>query len=131
MDRAFETFETSREFADSKARRSASQVIKHLIEEGLGDGGRPFHIRVRERVSFGGNRTSDGREGTGELTHHVAEIVEAEAMRELAEEQSHDMTPVSEGAGVALGPVFPCQFVNQMGGNEIADLVKDAELSRG
>ncbi len=52
-------------------------------------------------------------------------------MGKLGIEQSHHMTPRSEGASFLFYPSFARQFGNQMGRNEVAKLVDNSESANG
>ncbi len=131
MDGALETFEPSWKLARTEARRDAAQMIEGFVEESLGDGGGPLAVRMGQGVSLRRHRTPDGGQRTGVLVQDVTEVVEAEAVGELAEEKSDNVTPMGEGPGVSLRAMFTSQLVDQMGRNEVADLMEDAKLTGG
>ena len=59
----------------------------------------------------------------------VADSVEPEGVGQLREEQAHDVTPGLESAAPLLGPVLSGQGIDQMGGNQIAQLAQERELT--
>jgi len=61
----------------------------------------------------------------------VADIVEPDGVREPGEEQTDDVTPRFERAGLLLRTRLASQLRDQMSGNEIAELAKDGELGAG
>jgi hypothetical protein len=58
------------------------------------------------------------------LTQDVTEIVQAEAMGKLTEDHRDDMAPVGEGAGVTFGVMLTPHLGDQVGRNQVADLME-------
>ena len=106
-------------------------MIECLPEELFGQGGRAFAIGVGEAVAAGRRCAANGRERPRVQTQTVADIVEADGVRELRKEQTDDVTPRFEGAGFFRRASVAGQLRHQMSGNEIAELPEDGERGAG
>jgi hypothetical protein len=62
------------------------------------------------------------------IAQGIADIVEADGMTELGEEQTHDVTPRSERARLFVDAVLAGKSGDQVGRNELAELSQDRQL---
>ena len=87
----------------------------------------PGSIRIGMRKSISLWRSSAAHRGqrSSVLAEHRADIVQPEAMRELAVYERRDMAPVRKCARVALRIVLSSQGRNRMIWNQVAELLKN------
>lgn len=105
------------------------QMTEHGPEELFGHFRIASAVGVREGVFAGGRGPAQGRERTGVQAQGVAHVVETQSVSQLRVEQTHDMAPRPEGAGVIFHTGLPRQFGHQVGGNKIAKLTENGELA--
>jgi hypothetical protein len=117
--------------ACDEARREGLEMFEGLPEELFAQGRGTLAIGVGQAVATGRSGAANGRERAGVQAQTVADIVEADGVRELGEEQTDDVTPRFERAGFFLRARLAGQVRHQMSGNEIAELAKDGELGTG
>jgi len=65
------------------------------------------------------------------VTERITDIVETDSAYEMAINESDRMTPRREGACLFVDSMFPSEFRNQVGRNQVADRVENGELASG
>jgi hypothetical protein len=58
----------------------------------------------------------------------ITNVIEADGVSQLGEEQTNDVAPRKERAGLFVHPGFPRQSRNQMGGNPFAKLGENRDF---
>src|SRR5690606_16966066 len=86
---------------------------------------------MREAVLARRSGPADGSEWAGSKVEGIGNVVEAESVGQLREQQADDVAPRAEGATLLLDAVLTCQARDEVGRNEIAQLVKQAEPALG
>src|SRR6185295_13182871 len=115
--------------AAAKAGVELLQMLEHSPEEVLGHLGRALTVGGGEAVFAGAAGAAKGRERTGVEPQGVADVIEAEGVGELGEDQAHHMTPWREGAGFFCHAGVPGQSGHEVRGNQIAELAQEREAA--
>jgi hypothetical protein len=129
MDHPLEAKGKPRPPIPAKAGMKLFQMAEDGIEEVLGHLGGAFTVGGGERVLAGRGRPAHGRERSRVQPQSVADIVEADGVRELGIEQAHHMTPRREGSGAFNHASIPREFGHQVCRNKIAELVQEREAA--
>ena len=114
-----------------EARREVTQVLELFPEQGL------RHRRVAHLVGMGEvvPRWRRGgayrRERTGVELQTVADIIEAQGMRQLRIAQADRMTPGAECPRFLVHAGLVGDLRHQVGRNVVADLTQNGEFARG
>ena len=103
------------------------KVIEDFPEEDLGQGGVALTIGMRKAVLARRSRSADGGKRTGSEPERIGDIVESQGMGQLREQQAEDVAPRAESAALLLDPMLARQTRDQVGRNEVAELVEHAE----
>lgn len=98
-------------------------------EQVLGQLGGAFAVGGGEAVLAGAAGAAKGRERAGVQAQGVTDIVEAEGVRELGEDQTHDMTPRTEAAGLVGDAGVPGQLGHEVRRNQMAELAQEGETA--
>ena len=131
LDAPVELPETAGKTAAAKSGRERAQVIQGGPEQIRADGRGANPAGMGKGVALGRGGAANGAQGTRMEVKLVAEIVEAEAMDDLGEEQTDDVAPVGETPGMVFGLMLLDDPGQTVGRNEIAELAKDGEFRRG
>lgn len=98
---------------------------EHLPEELFGQGGVAVMVSMGEVVAGGRSGAAQGGERAGMQAQGVADVIEAEGVGGLREEQRDDMAPGTEGAGLLIHLSVSGQWRHEKRGDETADLPQD------
>ena len=115
-------------FAAYEVRRQIPQMRKHRPEQLLCHDGGPFFVCVREVVARGRSGPTDAGERPGVQLQRIADIVEANTMRELGVAQGNDVTPGREGSPHVIDVSFAGDFRHHEFWNEVVDLPEQDTL---
>src|SRR5713226_1281396 len=129
MDHPFEAEGKPATTAASKTRTELLQVLQGLPKQFLSHDRVTLAIGIGKRVALGRSGSTNRRERSRVKRQGVTNIVEAQTMSHLREEQGQHMTPRCISPRVIRHTSFPCQLRNQMIRNEVADLTKDREAT--
>lgn len=84
---------------------------------------------MREGVAAGRGRAAQARERAAVQPETVANVVEAQAMSQLRIDQGNHVAPWTITAGLLVDAGRPSDLRDQVGRNQIANLLEDAELA--
>lgn len=129
MDGALEAEGKLGATAAPKAGMELLEMFEHPPEEVLGHLGWALPVGGGKAVLAGRAGPAQGRERTRVQPQGVADVVEAEGVGELGEDQAHHMTPRREGAGFFCDPGVPGQLGNEVRRNQIAELAQEGEAA--
>src|SRR5271163_3164263 len=123
MNDALETpCDTLAPVAPRKAGLEGLQVAEHRPEQFFREVGISFLIGVGEIIAAGRRGPAQRHQRPAVQAQPVADVVEADGVRELGVDQAHQMAPWAERAGFLVHTGFPRQFWNQIPWDEMADL---------
>ena len=98
------------------------QVTEYLPEDGFRHGAVAGFVGVTEVVTRGRRCPAQGPQRRRPQPQGIADIVEAERMRQLGVEQRHDVAPRTEGARLPIHAVDTGQLWHQMRRNQFDQL---------
>ena len=122
-----ETGEFSLVGTAEKVREVGRQTAVEFPVEAFRDGGVALAVGIGKGVALGGKDAADAEELLAVDLFGVADFVEAEGARELAEEEGVDLVGVREDAGLDFGPLG--EAVDETGWNEMDNLGEDGETA--
>lgn len=105
------------------------EMFEHPPEEVLGHLGWALTVGGGEAVFAGRAGPAQGRERTRVQPQGVADVVEAQGVGELGEDQAHHMAPRRETAGFFCDARIPGQLGDEVRRNQIAELAQEGEAA--
>src|SRR5256885_9023208 len=114
-----------------KAWTSLLQILQDCPKDRFGQLGVPLLTSMGQVIATGSSRTTNQKQLTGMQAQRIADVIEADAVRQLSKEQSNNMAPRTVGARFLFNTCFPSQLRYHERRNEIAELVKNRDFSAG
>jgi len=111
-----------------KAWGQSAQVRKDRPEELLGHFGWTHFVRMRKSVACRRRGSAPAGKRPRVEPQSIANIIEADAVGELREEQSHDMAPRCKGSGFLSHLGGASNLGNQKLRNQIANLPQQIQF---
>ena len=130
LDEAFfETEGEARHVPAAEFGLESLQMFEHRPEEFFGQLRIAGAVGMGESVFVRRRGAAQRQERTGVQPQSVTHIIEAKGVSQLREEQTDDVAPRTEGAGVVFNARVVRQFGNQVCRNQIANLAENRELA--
>ena len=104
-------------------------MIENLPEEFLRDVRGARLVGVRKVVAARRRGPAHRTQRPGVQRQNVADIIQTNGMRELCEEQPHELAPVRKGAGQSFRSLFPYHLREHMTRDEVAHLPEHRPLA--
>ena len=112
-----------------KTRRKLLQVLQGLPKQFFRHTRVPLAVSIGKRIALRCGGSTNRRERSRVKRQGVTNIVEAQTMTHLCEEQCQHMTPRCISPRIIRHSSFPCQSRDQVIRNEVADLSQDREAT--
>ena len=100
------------------------KVIEHLPEQRLHHVGIALFVRMRESVAARWGRRADRKQLRAVVTQGVAQIVQPNAMCQLAIKKADHVAPWRECATLFVDPILSGQTADHPDGDELAKLIE-------
>jgi hypothetical protein len=100
------------------------QVIEHLPEQRLHHVGIALFVRMRESVAARRGRRADRKQLRAVVTQGVAQIVQPNAMCQLAIKKADHVAPWRECPTLFVDPILGSQTADHPDGDELAKLIE-------